>query len=304
MITFLSGGTGTPKLIRGARLLLPDSEISIIVNTGEDMWYQQGYLSPDIDTITYLFSNLLDTDKWWGIYEDTFHTYNFFKTLGDSECYLALGDKDRAVNLLRASLLHSGFTLTKATKNIADRLGISATILPMCDTPCTTHVETNGRTIHYQEYWIRYQGNITIDDIFYVHDTPPVAPKQVINAILQADIVVLGPSNPITSIGPILHCAGVKEALSEVYVVAVSPFIGDAPVSGPAYDLMVAAGYEPNSRGVYALYEPFVNRFIQDTRDPIEVPGSLRVDTLMASPHIAAELMRLILSLKSDVKRK
>ena len=301
MITFLSGGTGTPKLLRGARLLFPDSDITVIVNTGEDMWYQQGYLCPDIDTVTYLFANLLNTETWWGITHDTFHTHEFLQTLGAPECYLSLGDRDRAVNLLRADLLHAGLTLTQATKEITDRLEIGATILPMSNTPCTTHVKTNGNMIHFQEYWIRHRANVAIDGVEYISNTSPSATKEVRDAISNAELIVIGPSNPITSIGPILHCDGVQDALMNVYVVSVSPFIGDTPISGPARELMIARGYQPNAKGVYEMYEPFVNSFVQDIRDPVHVPHAARADTLMADAKTAAELMRFILHLKDEL---
>ena len=301
MITFLSGGTGTPKLLRGARLLFPDSDITIIVNTGEDMWYQQGYLCPDIDTVTYLFADLLNTKSWWGITDDTFHTHEFLQTLGAPGCYLSLGDRDRAVNLLRADLLQTGLTLTQATKEITDRLGISATILPMSNTPCTTHVKTNGSMIHFQEYWVRHRANVAIDNVAYISDISPSATKEVCNAISNAELVVIGPSNPITSIGPILHCDGVQDALMDAYVVCVSPFIGDVPISGPARDLMIARGCQPNSQGVYELYEPFLNCFVQDIRDPIQIPNAARADTIMTDGKIAAELMHFILNLKGEL---
>ena len=300
MITFLSGGTGTPKLLRGARLLFPDSDITVIVNTGEDMWYQQGYLCPDIDTVTYLFADLLDTDNWWGIADDTFHTHEFLNALGAPESYLSLGDRDRAVNLLRAGLLHSGLNLTEATKDIGDRFGLSATILPMSNTPCTTHIQTDGRMIHFQEYWIRYRANVTIDDVQYISNTPPIATKEVLDAISNAEIIVIGPSNPISSIGPILQCAGIQNALMNAYVVGISPFIGDTPISGPARDLMVALGHESNSQGVYEMYKPFLNCFVQDIRDPIHVPNAVRTDTLMTDPETASELLRFILNHKPN----
>jgi LPPG:FO 2-phospho-L-lactate transferase len=298
MITFLSGGTGTPKLLRGARLLFPDSDITVIVNTGEDMWYQQGHLSPDIDTVLYLFADLLNTKSWWGIADDTFHTHEFLHTLGAADCYLSLGDRDRAVNLLRAELLHSGLTLTQATKEIRDRLGLSASILPMSDTPCTTYVRADGRLIHFQEYWVKYRAKLVIDVVQYIYETSPAATEEALDAISNAELVVIGPSNPITSIGPILHCNGMQDALMDACVVCISPFIGDAPISGPARELMVASGYQPNSLGVYEMYASFVDHFVHDIRDPIHVPNATKTNTLMTDAETAADLMRFILNLK------
>jgi LPPG:FO 2-phospho-L-lactate transferase len=262
------------------------------------MWYQQGHLSQDIDTVLYLFADILNTESWWGIADDTFHTHEFLHTLGASDCYLSLGDRDRAVNLLRAELLYSGLTLTEATKEIRDRLGLSATILPMSDIPCTTYVRTDGKLIHFQAYWVKYRANLAIDAVQYIYEMPPIATKEALNAISNAELVVIGPSNPITSIGPILHCNGIQNALMNAYVVCISPFIGDTPISGPARELMIASGYQPNSLGVYEMYEPFVNHFVQDIRDPIHVPNATKTNTLMTDAETAADLMRFILNLK------
>jgi LPPG:FO 2-phospho-L-lactate transferase len=148
-ITFLSGGTGTPKLIRGFRKIIPDEDISVIVNTAEDMWIYGSHLSPDIDTLLYLFSGLLNTETWWGIKGDTTITNDFLKDIGE-DIYLTLGDKDRAVNIARARMLKEGYTLTKATKNLSLKLGVSANILPMTDTEVTTNVLTKDCLIHFQ----------------------------------------------------------------------------------------------------------------------------------------------------------
>ncbi|NYT05054.1 MAG: 2-phospho-L-lactate transferase [Methanomicrobiales archaeon] len=296
MLAFLSGGTGTPKLLRGMRTLLADGEMAVVVNTAEDMWFSGGHLSPDIDTVIYLFSGLLNTETWWGIAGDTFATHDFLIRLGEDE-FIALGDRDRAVNLMRAELLRSGSTLTEATRSLCTRLGIAARVLPMADTPVTTRVRTAAGSLHFQEYWVRQKGKVAISGVERVYETPPAATREVLEAIAGADAVILGPSNPVTSISPILECAGVRQALEDAFVVAVSPFIGDAPVSGPAADLMRAWGMEPSSAGTWQLYEPFANVFIQDIRDPVTVPGSVRFDTLMtgtgAAARLAGEILRI-----------
>jgi LPPG:FO 2-phospho-L-lactate transferase len=171
----------------------------------------------------------------------------------------------------------------------------------MSNTPCTTHVKTNESMIHFQEYWVRHRANVAIDDVVYISDTSPPATKEVRNAILNAELVIIGPSNPITSIGPILHCDGVQDALMDAYVASVSPFIGDVPISGPARELMIARGCQPNSQGVYEMYEPFLNCFVQDIRDPIQIPNAVRADTIMTDGKIAAELMHFILNLKGEL---
>ena len=295
MITVLSGGTGTPKLLRGLKNILPEEEISVIVNTAEDIRFSGGYLSPDVDTVMYLFAGLLNTDSWWGIRNDTFVTHEELVRLGQDE-FIALGDRDRAINIARAELLASGMSLTRATQVLCSKFGIRANILPMADTPVTTMVETELGRIHFQEYWVRKRGKIPIRGVTRVWETPPHATPEVLLAIEQADAVIIGPSNPVTSILPILECKGVVEALKEKLVVAVSPFIGDTPFSGPAAALMTAKGQESSSKGTLALYEDFLDVFIQDIRDTTVLSGTRKLDTLMVNEEKSTELARDVLA--------
>ncbi len=296
MITFLSGGTGTPKLLAGTRQILHDDAITVIVNTAEDMWYQGGHLSPDIDTVLYLFAGLLNKETWWGIAGDSFVTHKALQSLG-SDAYLALGDRDRATTIIRGDYLRSGLSLTEATKRLSEMFGLCATILPMCDTPVSSMVQTETGSMHFQEYWVKHRGTCAITGIVWESDTEPEATTEVISSIQEAELVVIGPSNPVTSILPILSCSGVREALAKKRVIAISPFIGDEPVSGPARDLMIAHGVIPDSRGVFLMYSDFLDIFIQDESDPVTVPGSVRCNTLMKNDSIASDLMGRILEL-------
>lgn len=296
MIVLLSGGTGTPKLILGMREILPDEEIGVVVNTAEDLWISGGFCSPDVDTLLYLFSGILDCRRWWGIEGDTFVTHEELVRLGGDE-YIAIGDRDRALHIRRGEMLRDGMTLTEATAALSAILGVRARVLPMADTPVATLVRTKGRTVHFQEYWVRYRGQLRVEEVIRQWDGPARATPEVLSMIRESEGVIIGPSNPVTSILPILECAGVKEALGEVPVVAVSPFVGDAPVSGPAAALMQARGYSPDSAGTHALYRDVVDIFVQDMRDRVEVPGSVRADTLMTTPAVARELSSLLLSL-------
>lgn len=299
MITVLSGGTGTPKLIRGLRQILRDNEITVVVNTAEDLWMSGLYVSPDIDTVQYLFSGLLNTDSWWGIRGDSFETFHAMEKLGYTEP-LPLGDRDRATNITRAEFLRQGMTLTKATDKIAKAYGVQATILPMSDQEVTTYVRTeDGSLMHYQEYWVGRRGNVPITGIVRktAGDAPLTATPEVIAAIEESEGVIIGPSNPVTSIGPILECAGVREALRKKFTISVSPFIGSRPVSGPAAALMQAWGYEPTSYGTWEVYKDVVSMFIQDKRDTeIDVPGAHRLDTMMTNEKKAESLAWDLLS--------
>ncbi|KAF1076884.1 2-phospho-L-lactate transferase [Methanogenium sp. MK-MG] len=293
MITFLSGGTGTPKLMRGYRTLMEDHEMTVIVNTAEDMWFSGSHLSPDLDTVMYLFADLLDTERWWGIEDDTNITSKFLEKIGYPEP-VTLGDRDRAVNIARADMLRAGMTLTGATRHLSSRLQCDATILPMCDTEVTTCIQSNGSEMHFQEYWVKHRGAVPVDAVVRRCSESPVATKQVLQAIRDADAVIIGPSNPVTSISPILECEGVKDALKDQFVIVISPFIGDAPVSGPAAELMMAWDMAPNGQATYDLYRDFTDVFVQDIRDPVAIEGAVRLDTLMTDKEVALALAESI----------
>ncbi|NLD57186.1 MAG: 2-phospho-L-lactate transferase [Methanomicrobiales archaeon] len=296
MITFLSGGTGTPKLLRGMQKIMDRHEIAVIVNTAEDIWISGNHISPDVDTVMYLFAGILNTDTWWGIRNDTFVTHDEYVHLGFDE-FIAVGDRDRAVHMARAEMLRNGMRLTNITKILCERYGVRETVLPMADTEVTTQVRTDLGLIHFQEYWIRAKGQIEIQEVVRSHARPPVATEEALAAIEASDAVVIGPSNPVTSILPILSCDGISQALREKRVIAVSPFIGNAPVSGPAAALMKAAGFEPSSIGTFNCYGGLTDIFIQDIRDTVEVSDATRFDTLMVDEErsiaLAQEVLRL-----------
>ena len=296
MITFLSGGTGTPKLLRGMQRVMDRHEIAVIVNTAEDIWLSGNHISPDIDTVMYLFSGILNTDTWWGVRNDTFTTHEETTHLGFDE-FIAIGDRDRAVHIARGEMLRNGMRLTNVTKVLCERFGVRETVLPMTDTEVTTQVETDLGLIHFQEYWIRAKGKIEIRKVVRCFDEPPVATEEVLTTIEASDAVVIGPSNPITSILPILSCEGIKPALENKFVVAVSPFIGHAPISGPAGALMEAAGYDPSAIGTFNCYGGIPDVFVQDIRDDVEVSHSVRFDTLMTDEDKSIAFARDILSL-------
>jgi LPPG:FO 2-phospho-L-lactate transferase len=296
MITFLSGGTGTPKLLRGMLKVMDRHDISVIVNTAEDIWISGNHISPDLDTVMYLFAGILNTDTWWGIRNDSFITHEEIARLGVDE-FIAIGDKDRAVQIARGEMIRNGMRLTNATKNLCDRFGIRENVLPMTDTEVTTLVKTDLGLIHFQEYWVRAKGKIEIEQVVRRFNEPPVATEEVLAVIEASDAVVIGPSNPITSISPILACEGIKPALVDKLVIAVSPFIGDSPISGPAGALMQASGFEPSSKGTVNCYDGITDIFIQDIRDTIKVSDSVRFDTLMINEEksvaLAQEILRL-----------
>jgi LPPG:FO 2-phospho-L-lactate transferase len=271
-------------------------EIAVIVNTAEDLWISGNHISPDVDTVMYLFAGILNTDTWWGVRNDTFTTHDETTRLGIDE-FIAVGDKDRAVHIARGEMMRNGMRLTNATKILCERFGVRETVLPMTDTEVTTQVKTDLGMIHFQEYWIRAKGKIEIQGVVRSFNEPPAATEEVLATIEASDAVVIGPSNPITSISPILACDGLKPALKDKFVIAVSPFIGHTPVSGPAGALMEAAGYEPSAIGTFNCYGGIPDVFVQDIRDEVAVSHSVRFDTLMTDEDTSIAFARDILSL-------
>ena len=296
----LSGGTGTPKLLQGLRKHVPDEEITVIVNTAEDIVISGAFVSPDVDTVLYLFSGSLDTQKWWGIRNDTFHTNKALKELGFSE-KLMLGDADRATCIFRSELMRQGKSLTEATLQLCKSLRINAKILPMCDEKVDTMISTPEGVMYFQDFWVGKRGVPDVIDVKIdgINNAKPT--KEVLEALDSEENVIIGPSNPITSIGPILALKGMREILARKKVIAVSPVIGDSPVSGPAGKLMAARGFEVSSRGVARCYGDILDFLVIDERDTVDEADfdikTVRFDTMMTSVEKSEALAKRIVSL-------
>ena len=296
----LSGGTGTPKLLQGLRRIIPDEEITVIVNTAEDIMVSGNLVTPDVDTVLYLFSGYLDVRKWWGIQSDTFHTNNALKRLGVNE-KLMLGDADRATCIFRSELMRKGASLMDATLQLSSVLGIKARVLPMCDEKVDTMINTSQGLMHFQEFWVGARGEPDVIDLKIEGIEKAGPTKEVKEALDSEDNVIIGPSNPITSIGPILALKGMREILNKKKVIAVSPIIGDSPVSGPAGNLMAACGLQVSSKGVANYYGDILDIMVIDERDTSDVADfdvkTIRFDTLMTSVEKSEALAKKIIAL-------
>lgn len=299
----LSGGTGTPKLIRGLRRIVPDEEITVIVNTAEDIAVSGNLVSPDLDTVLYLFSGQLDVVKWWGIKNDTFHTNKALQRLGINE-KLMLGDADRATCIFRSELMQNGGSLTEATQRLSSALGIKAAILPMCDEKVDTMINTPQGLMHFQDFWVGKRGEPEVLEVRLTGIEKAKPTKEVLAALESEESVIIGPSNPITSIGPILALKGMREILAKKKVIAVSPIIGNSPVSGPAGKLMKAAGFPVSSIGVAECYGDILDIMVIDDRDNVdEKDFSVRIaksDTIMTSFEKSEILAGYLLELFRD----
>src|ERR1700686_5179532 len=268
MITVLTGGTGGSKFVDGLRQIVRPEELTIIVNTGDDLLWWGLYVSPDIDSITYALSGLLSRERGWGVKRDTFLCLQAMGQLGEPT-WFHTGDRDLAVHLLRSRLLAEGKTLSQATAAICDKLGVKARILPMSDSRVETRVDTPPGELSFEEYFVQRWYQDPVNSVRFAGATDAEAAPGVIDAILSADAVIIAPSNPVTSIGPILAVPGIREALRSARgkVTAISPIVGNAPVAGPAGILMTAQGLPCSIAGVTKAYEDFLDLSVCDTRD-------------------------------------
>jgi LPPG:FO 2-phospho-L-lactate transferase len=276
MIAVLTGGTGGAKFVDGLRQIVPAEELSIIVNTGDDFEWWGLHISPDIDSITYMLAGLLSRERGWGVQSDTFFCLQAMARMGQP-AWFQVGDRDLAVHLMRSQLIRNGKTLSEATAEITASLSIAARVLPMTDSPVATLVTTPGGEISFQEYFVQRRFRDPVSAVRFAGAAASKPAPGVAEAIRSASAVLLAPSNPVTSIGPILAVPGVREALRETSapVAAVSPIVGGAPVSGPAGALMAAQGLEVSLGGVAQAYGDFLDVLIADSRDEAEA-ASLR----------------------------
>jgi LPPG:FO 2-phospho-L-lactate transferase len=307
MIVVLTGGTGGAKFVDGLRQIVPAKDLTIIVNTGDDLEWWGLNISPDLDSITYVLAGLLSKERGWGVKGDTFFCLQAMGELGESIWFHA-GDRDLAVHLLRSKLLKQGKTLTEVAADIATKMGVQARILPMCNARVETRVDTPIGELSFEEYFVQrwYQDPVNSVRFAGVEKAEP-APG-VIDAIMSATVVLLAPSNPITSIGPILAVPGIVNALKETRapIAAISPIIGNTAVSGPAGILMAAQGLPVSVAGVAQAYRDFLDILVIDNRDAKAAEelqkSGLRVhcaDTIMASAEEKVELARQVLALFS-----
>lgn len=268
MITVLTGGTGGAKFVDGLRQIMPAENLSIIVNTGDDLMWWGLYVSPDIDSITYVLAGLLSRERGWGVKGDTFFCLQAMGQLGQP-IWFHTGDRDMAVHILRSKLLAEGKTLSEVSAHIADKLGVKAKLLPMSNSRVETRIGTPVGELSFEEYFVERWFQDPVESVRFAGAGDAEPAPGVIDSILSADTVLLAPSNPITSIGPILAVPGVREALqrTKARIAAVSPIVAGAAVSGPAGILMTSQGLPVSIAGVAQYYHDFLDLLVVDERD-------------------------------------
>ena len=304
----LTGGTGGAKFVDGLRQIVPAKDLTIIVNTGDDLEWWGLYVSPDLDSITYVLAGLLSKERGWGVKGDTFFCLQAMGELGEPIWFHA-GDRDLAVHLLRTKLLKEGKTLTEVAAAIAAKMGVQARILPMCDARIETRVDTPIGDLSFEEYFVQRWYQDPVNSVRFAGAEKAEPAPGVIDAIMSATVVLLAPSNPITSIGPILAVPGIMDALKQTNapIAAVSPIVGAKSVSGPA-------GYSDGRTGPARFHRrrgPSLSKIfwiswwsiIRDAKAAEDLRKSgLRVhcaNTVMSTITEKADLARQVLSLFS-----
>lgn len=272
-IVALAGGVGAGKFLRGLMRVVDENRVTVVVNTADDLTLHGLHISPDIDSVIYWLSGVADRDRGWGREGETFRTLEELRARGGT-AWFALGDLDLATHLFRTRLLEEGRTLTDATAALARAFGLRCRIMPMSDDPVTTRIDAvddNGASLdlHFQEYWVARGGRDSVKGVRYDGIDSAGAAPGVLDAIAAADIVVICPSNPVVSIGPILAVTGIADALRAVRprAVGVSPIVAGAPIRGMADRLMPAVGLEVSALGVARAYREFLGGWVVDDRD-------------------------------------
>lgn len=300
MVVVFTGGTGGTKLVQGLQQVVAPEELTVIVNTGDDIEWWGLHVSPDIDSVLYGLSGLLSTARGWGAESDSFRCLERMKQLGQPS-WFSLGDLDLATHLTRTAMLRTGMSLSQATAELAAKIGIRGRVLPMSDDRVSTMLDTFRGTLTFQEYFVRERHQVEVKAVrFEGADRARPAPG-VIESIEKAEAIIFAPSNPVTSIGPILAVPGIRDGLRQAKgpVAAVSPIVGGEAVSGPAAALMKMMGWQSTIAGVANAYEDFLDVLVADRADESEASAMsgkqvrvLCTNTIMSSMESKRDLAR------------
>ena len=309
-VVALAGGVGAGKFLRGLVRAVTPADVTAIVNTGDDVWIDGLRVCPDLDSVTYWLGDAADRDRGWGRRDESFRMLEELRRFDPSAAWFGLGDRDLATHLFRTRLL-DGRPLSEVTRRIADRFGLAMHILPMTDDPVETRVEVvaDGRPLdlHFQEYWVRRGARDEVKAIRFDGAASAVPAPGVLSAIADADVVLVCPSNPVVSIGPILATPGVRDAVASRPVVGISPIVGGRPLAGMADRLMPIVGLEVTAVGAGRAYADILDGWVIDEVDAhleararAELDAAVAVtDTVMTDDRVAEALARTALDLVS-----
>ncbi|HET7405493.1 MAG TPA: 2-phospho-L-lactate transferase, partial [Candidatus Bathyarchaeia archaeon] len=267
-IVCLAGGVGAARFLDGLARVFPPEQITVIVNTGDDLQYLGCHISPDIDIVTYTLAGIVDAQTGYGIDEDTYNCLNQLSKY-EAETWFRLGDRDFATHLLRTAFLQQGFNLSEVTEKIRTSLNVQVRILPMTDNIVMTKIKTPTRTMEFQEYFVRRKFQDPVQDVSYEGAAHAAPAPGVVPAIEAADLIILCPSNPILSIGPILAIPGISDSIAKTRarIVGISPIVGGKAVKGPLDRILENLGLEVTPFGVAQLYRGLLRGYVIDIID-------------------------------------
>ncbi len=301
-ITVLAGGVGGARFLQGLKAAYPDAAITVIGNTADDIWLHGLKVCPDLDTVMYTLGGGIDPVNRWGLEDDTYSVLDELKAYGVEPLWFTLGDKDIATHIVRTQLLNAGFPLSEVTAALCQRWQPGVTLLPMTDHRVETHVVIDDATpyaMHFQQWWVQHRAQLPALAFRYVGIDDATPGPGVLEAIADADVVVLPPSNPVVSIGPILTVPGIRDAVrrTQAPVVGVSGIIDGRPVKGMADACLRTIGVQTSSEAVAAHYGSragggILDAWVHQTGDPAPagIPKHLATQTLMTDDAAAAEL--------------
>lgn len=307
----LSGGVGGAKLAEGLAAHL-GSDLTVVVNTGDDLELHGLAIWPDHDTVAYTLAGLDDEIRGWGLRDETWTVMDALAALGD-EAWFRLGDRDLATHLWRTDRLRAGARPTEVAMEHRDRLGIAPRILPMADEPVRTEVRTEDGWLEFQEYFVHRHQQPTVREVRFRGIESRRATPEVVAVLAAAEAIVIAPSNPIVSIGPILALPGIRDVLAAarrrgVPVIAMSGIIGGKALKGPADRMLTSLGFESSALGVARLYREVADVFVLDALDTAAVPEiqalglrAFAVDTIMSDDAARARVGRAVLDLVGNI---
>jgi LPPG:FO 2-phospho-L-lactate transferase len=282
-LVYLSGGVGGARLAHGLYQLLDPETLTMIVNTGDDLRHWGLAISPDLDTMMYTLADVADVARGWGLADETFHALSWVQRYG-GETWFQLGDRDLATHLMRTQWLHEGRSLTEVTQTLCTRLSVHCRVLPMCDAPCETMLDTDLGTLAFQQWLVGQRGKPRVERVWFRGEAR--ASGAVLSALEAARIVIIGPSNPYVSIDPILMLPGIRERLAGKSVLAVSPIVHGQAVKGPLAEMLRSlSNTDPNPASIARHYGSLLSALIVERGDEIDL-GELPVlgaDTVMHS---------------------
>ncbi|ETK33525.1 2-phospho-L-lactate transferase [Microbispora sp. ATCC PTA-5024] len=310
-IVSLAGGIGGARFLRGLKAAAPDAEITVIGNTGDDITLFGLRVCPDLDTVMYTLGGGINEDQGWGRADETFTVKEELAAYGMEPQWFGLGDRDFATHIIRTQMLAAGYPLSQVTEALCDRWRPGVRLLPMSDDRTETHVvisDAEGRrAVHFQEWWVRLRASVPAEQILLVGAEDAAPAPGVLQAVGDADVVILPPSNPVVSIGTILQIPGIRAALEGKTVVGVSPIIGGAPVRGMADACLTAIGVETSAQAVLELYgSDLLDGWLVAEEDKGVALDGVAVEArplLMDSPEATREIAAAALALALSLSR-